>query len=313
MSLIQEPASYRGVVVEHAVGATKESQLPQFVAKFRALERYDFDEKIWVDWTSREDCEITAYLVLFDKKAKPIFHIEDIKNVFEWDGASLTGLDELDLEGVEVQFEVISDTYQDKARIKVTRIGKYDDAPGSGAVRKLDAEALAKLNTRFATALKQQSGGVKPVKAGKTTKAATTTKATTTKATPPPPPPAKTEEQASIDAAATVPDPVSEKTAKKPATSPAPGKKAPAAPPAPPKAPAAKTEAVETAPVEELTYEEAWAKCYDGKLPTVTDEQVATAFTGAMHRIAPKKTEGEITGEDWGKIADTVLGECGGG
>ena len=83
MSLIQEFAPYRGVVIEHAVGATKENQLPQLVIKLRALEKYDFDEKVWVDWTPRDDCEITAYLVLFDKTDNPIFHVQDIQNVFE--------------------------------------------------------------------------------------------------------------------------------------------------------------------------------------------------------------------------------------
>ena len=302
MSLIQEAASYRGVVVEHAVGATKESQLPQFVAKFRALERYDFDEKVWVDWTSQEACEITAYLVLFDKKAQPIFHIKDIQHVFEWDGASLTGLDSLDLEGAEVQFEVVSDVYDNKPRIKVVRISKYEDAPGSGAVKKLDTDELAKLNTRFAGALKQNSGGPKAASA-KTTKTTTTAK-TTTK--PPSPPPAKTEEQASTDAAAPIAEPVSEKTVKKPNP---PKTTKQSAPPKPPRA-GVKTEAV-VKKGRELTYEQAWAECYDGKLPTVTDEQVATSFTSAMHRIASGQDEGEITGEDWGKIAAAVLGECG--
>lgn len=305
MSLIQEAASYRGVVVQHAVGATKENLLPQFTARLRALERYDFDEKAWVDWTPREDCEINAYLVLFDKKMQPIFHVKDIQHVFEWDGASLAGLDELDLEGAEVQFEVISDTYDNKTRLKVARIGKYDDVPGTGGVKKLEADELAKLNARFSGALKTLSGGPKPVKAGKT---ATTAKTAKTAITPPTPPPAKTEAEASADAAAPVADPVPEKTIKK-ATKPA--KTTKPAPPAPPKAPAAKTEAV-VEKGRELTYGTAWAECYEGKLPTVSDEQLANAFTGAMHRIASGKVEGEISGEDWGKIADTVLGECGG-
>lgn len=309
MSLIQEAASYRGVVVEHATGASS-SGLAQLELKLRALQKYDFEEKKWIDWTNREDCEIKAFLVMFDSKDKPIFHVKDIQRVFEWNGASLIELNALDLEGVEVQFEVISEIYQEKLRIKVARIGMYEDVPGTGGVKKLDADELAKLNTKYATALKNLSGGPKAAsaKTTETTKTTTTAKITIT---PPGPPPAKTEEQASADAAATVPDPVPEKTTKKPIP-PVPGTTKPAAPPAPPKAPAAKTEAAETAPVEELTYEQAWAKCYDGKLPTVSDEQIATAFTSAMHRIAPKKTEDQVSGEEWGKITNTVLGECGG-
>lgn len=303
MSLIQEAASYRGVVVEHAVSATS-SGLPQLVVKLRALEHYDFDEKTWIDWTSREDCEITGYLVLFDKKGEPIFHVKDIQNVYEWDGASLTGLEELDLEGAETQFEVIQDTYEGKTRLKVARISKYDDVPGTGAVKKLDADELTALNAKFAAGLKKSGGGPKPVKATKTT---TTTTATTT---PPAPPAAKTEEEATADAAAPVAEPVPEKSTKK-ATKPKAPPVAPPAPPAPPKAPAKQT-ATEAVKGRELAYETAWAECYNGKLKTVTDEQLATAFTAAMHRIASGQAEGEISPEDWGKIADTVLGECGG-
>ena len=306
MSLIQEPASYRGVVVEHAVGATS-TGLPQFVAKLRALERYDFDEKVWIDWTPRDDCEITAYLVMFTAEQKEIFHVKDIQNVFEWDGKDIIALDGLDLEGAEVQFEVISEVYKEKPQIKVARIGKFDDAPGSGAVKKLDAAELVALNAKFSAGLKKSGGGPKAASA-KTGKTATTAK---TPATPPPAPPAKTEEQASTDAAATVPDPVYEKSAKTTKSTPPPAPCKPVAPPAPPKAPAAKTEAV-VKKGRELTYETAWAECYDGKLKTVTNEQLATAFTAAMHRIASGQSEGEISPEDWGKIADTVLGECGG-
>ena len=63
MSLITEAASYRGVVLEHAVGATS-SGLPQLVLKMRALDVHDSEEKTWIDYQGREDCEITAYLVL---------------------------------------------------------------------------------------------------------------------------------------------------------------------------------------------------------------------------------------------------------
>ncbi len=111
MSKIQEAASYRGVVVEHGVGVTN-SGLPQLVMKVRALERFDVADTTWIDWSAREDCEITAYLVLIDKKGNPIFHAKDIQKVFEWDGSSLQGLNLLDLENAEVQFEVQDHEYE---------------------------------------------------------------------------------------------------------------------------------------------------------------------------------------------------------
>ena len=198
MSLIQEPASYRGVVVEHAVGASS-TGLAQLELKLRALERYDFEEKVWVDWTSREDCEMKAFLVMYTKDQKEIFHVKAIQKVFEWDGKNLIELNALDLEGVEIQFEVISETYDNKTRLKVARIGEYDDVPGTGAVKRLDADELAALNAKFAAGLKKSGGGPKPASA-KTVKSGKAATTANTPTTPPPAPPAKTEEQAAAAA-----------------------------------------------------------------------------------------------------------------
>ena len=35
------------------------------------------------------------------------------------------------------------------------------------------------------------------------------------------------------------------------------------------------------------------------------------AFTRAMYAIAPSQNEEEIVAEDWVKITETVIGECG--
>ena len=131
MSKIQEAASYRGVVVEHAVSVTKEKGLPQLVMKLRALERFDAQDKEWIDWSGQEECEITAYLVLFNKNKEPIFHAKDVQKVFEWDGVSLMALNLLDLENAEVQFEVQDHEYNGKETVQVGNIRGYNDEPGS--------------------------------------------------------------------------------------------------------------------------------------------------------------------------------------
>lgn len=350
MSLITEKASYRGVLLEHAVGATK-SGLPQFIAKLRGLERYDAEEKVWVGWEAREDCEITAYLVLFDKKGDPIFHAKDIQKVFEWDGASLVGLEVLELEGAEVQFEVVEHTYEGKTSLQVAGIRGYNEEPGN-SVRKLDVDELAQLNAKFGNSLKKLSGGPKAASA-KTGKTATATaaaaaafnaanaasiaaakakdknnppastatakrgKSTATKKTtaPPPPPAAPTEADAVAEATKPVPEPVAEsklpvgeavKEFNKPAAQDAQAPPMPAPPTVVPT-----TVAGATADVRTLTYEEAWAECCNKRAKTVTDTQLATAFTAAMHRQAPGKTEKEISDTDWVLIADAVVGECG--
>lgn len=315
MSLITEPASYRGVVVEHAVSMTKEKGLPQFVAKFRALERYDSEEKVWIDWSGQEDSEITAYLVLFDAKGDPIFHAKDVQKVFEWDGTSLQGLNLLDIEGAEVQFEVIEHTYKEKTSNQVANIRGYNEEPG-GSVKKLDDDELTKLNAQFGASLKKLSGGPKAAKADKTTTATATAakakrgrpKKTTTA---PPPPTAPTEEEATTQAGTGTDIPVDEAIEEfkdEKTTTPA-TPTAPKAPPAPPTA--AKESAAPAADAETMTYELAWTKCYGKKAKTVDDKTIAAAFTAAMHRQAPGVSEDEISGEDWTLIAEAVIGECG--
>ncbi len=312
MSLITEPASYRGVVVEHAVSMTKEKGLPQFVARFRALERYDSEEKVWIDWSSQKDSEITAYLVLFDGKGDPIFHAKDVQKVFEWDGASLMALNLLELEGAEVQFEVVEHTYKEKTSLQVANIRGYNEEPG-GSVKKLDDDELAKLNAQFGNALKKLSGGPKVAKADKTT----TTKVAAKRGRPkktttaPPPPAAPTEEEATTEAGTGTDIPVNEAIEEfkdKKATPAAPG--VPKAPPAPPTA-AKESVTVAATGARTMTYEEAWTKCYGQKAKTVDDKTIAAAFTAAMHRQAPGVSEDEISGEDWALIAEAVIGECG--
>ena len=309
MSKIQEAASYRGVVVEHAVSVTSNG-LPQLVVKLQAVERYDVADKTWVDWSAREDCEITAFLVLIDKKGDPIFHAKAIQKVFEWDGVSLMGLNLLDLENAEVQFEVQDHEYEGKETVQVTNIRDYNDEPGS-SIKKLDDDELAQLNAKFGSTLKKLSGGPKVAKAGKTTTVTATAakrgrpKKTTTA---PPPPAAPTEEEATNEASKEVPEvPVEEaieEFKKENKVPPPPAAKA-TAPPAPPSV------AKNAAPAKTMTYEEAWTACYGKKAKTVDDVTITAAFTAAMHRQAPGKTEEEISGEAWALITEAVIGECG--
>ena len=312
MSLITEPASYRGVVVEHAVSMTKEKGLPQFVAKLIAVERHDSEEKVWVDWSNNEDREITAYLILFNKAGDPIFHAKDVQKVFEWDGVSLVALNLLDLENAEVQFEVVEHTYKEKTSMQVANIRGYNEEPG-GSVKKLDDDELAKLNAQFGTSLKKLSGGPKVAKADKsaTTKAAAKRGRPKKTTTAPLPPAAPTEAEATVEVTKEVPEvPVEEaiEEFKKENKVPPPPASAPKAPPAPP----TKESVAASAPaLAAMTYEMAWALCYEKKAKTVDDKMIAAAFSAAMHRQAPGASETEISGEDWALIAEAVIGECG--
>jgi len=310
MSKITTAASYRGVVVEHAVGASS-SGLPQLVMKLRALEEYDEAEKTWIDIQDRPDVEITAYLVLFNKLSDPIFHVRDVMKVFEWDGKSLVALNGLDLVDAEVQFEVQDHVYKEVPTVQVANIRGYNEEPGN-ALKKLDAGELGQLNAQFSAALSKLSGAPKvasakasvaPKKAVATATKAGTKKGNkrTTKAVAPKPPVAPTAEAAEAKAAEPVAElPVEEaveefKTAPKPPVAP-------------------KAKAAAKAPVavnDTTTYEGAWNECYTRKAPGVDDETLAAAFQAAMYRIAPNIAEENIEAGDWTKITDTVLSECG--
>lgn len=303
MSLITTAASYRGVVLEHAVGATN-SGLPQMVVKVRGLEFYDPEEKTWLPFGD-DGNEITAYLVLFNKKGEPIFHVKDVMRVFEWDGASLVGLNGLDLEGAEVQFEVAEHEYEGKTTMQVQNIRGYNDEPGN-SLKKLDAAELGQLNSKFTAQLKKLGGAPKVASAkapAAPPAAPKTTKKTAKKAAAPKPPAAPTADAAEAEAAAAAAEPelpVEEAVEE--------FKKAPPTPPkATPKAtPKAKKEVADT-----TTYEGSWNECYARKAAGVSDEILGQAFTRAMYTIAPNQTEDEIVPEDWTKITDTVIAEYG--
>jgi len=297
MSLISEAGSYRGVVLEHTASITKESGLPRMEIKLRALEFYDDDEKIWLPCEGDND-RITAFLTLFNKHKEPIFHARDVMRVFEWDGKSLITLNNLDLEGAEVQFEVAENVYNEKTSMKVQNIRGYNDEPGN-SLKKLDDAELSQLNAEFSAALKKL-GGAPKVASAKAKAPAVPAKATTKKATkkaapkPPAAPTAKAVEKLT-DASPELPVEEAVEEFQK-------------APPKPPKAaPKPATAVVDDA----TTYEGSWGICCAQKAEGVTDDALAQAFTRAMYNIAPNQSEDEIVAEDWQKITDTVTAETG--
>jgi hypothetical protein len=115
--LIKETGTYRGAILDHGVGQTKESALPQWQLSVQATEKYDFETNQWVNWAGRQDCEITGYLCMFSGKGEPIFHVANIMEAVEWDGKSLKSLNDLALQGVGIQFVVNENTYNGETRL----------------------------------------------------------------------------------------------------------------------------------------------------------------------------------------------------
>ena len=86
MSLITREGTYRGVASDSGVGLTTNG-FPQFVAQISALEFYDFDEKVWVDWSGQDE-EILGYFCLFGSNGKPTLTAKQIQKALGWSGQS---------------------------------------------------------------------------------------------------------------------------------------------------------------------------------------------------------------------------------
>ena len=71
MSLISQEATFRCRIVDHGISFTT-NQYPQWTARLRAVEIYDGEEKVWVDWSDVDENQITAYMVLIGSKGETL-------------------------------------------------------------------------------------------------------------------------------------------------------------------------------------------------------------------------------------------------
>lgn len=280
--LIKETGTFRGVVLEHGVSLSS-GGCPQFCAKLQAVEMYNWDTKEWENYSGHEDTEITAYLTLFTAESKPIFHVDAVMKVFEWDGASLAELDQKDLNGVGVQFNVVEHEYDGKVSMQVANISGFEDAPNTGSgVKKVDAKTLKDIDAKFGAALQKLSGGPKAATAPKKT-----TKKTTKKTAPKP----VVKEE----------NPIKELEAEAAADEAKESKPAVPAPPSKPK----------TQPKSGMTKDEAWEHCYNMKAKTVTDEQLTKAFLTSIEKIGGGVDDDALLPEQWAQVAENVVAEYG--
>ena len=163
MGLINRTGTFRGVVTEHGIGKTRKSDYPQLILALQAVEFWDEDESVWVDWSAEEECQINAYLVLFGGDDKVMFHTDACIKTFGWDAVSFTSLDNCIEDGeTKLQFLVAENEYEGNVTLQVSRIDHWDAEPGK-TLQKLDADDLKDLDKRYALPLKKVAG-VKPVK-----------------------------------------------------------------------------------------------------------------------------------------------------
>ena len=187
-SKIENTGTYRGVAIDHAVTESS-GGYPQLVLQLCATEYYDDETGEYID-VSDQGLEIYAYLVLFGGDGKATLNCSQVQKVFSWDGKSFTGLNELDISEMGLQFRVEENNYEGKTTNQVNWVDEFDAIPGR-SMKKLDAKGIKELDAKFNAALKQLGGAKAPAKPKSAPaippKAAVTKKATTKKAETAPP------------------------------------------------------------------------------------------------------------------------------
>ena len=299
MSLIDRAATFRGKVVGHGVSLTT-NEWPQFVLNLVATEIYDDEEKVWVDWTDVEQNEITAYVVLIGKNGEtPSFN--QIKKIFNWDGAAFRVLDDGDYSEVGIQFRVEEDTYLEKTRLKVAWIDEYDAEPGR-SVRKLNPDEMKKLDAKYAQLLKASGAKATPAKA----KGTITKKGI--KPTSPKGPVTKKDQTATeatslpskdITPSGTIPNSHTVEKSVPPALADL----------------ASQTTAKPAMPVDDLpaghcTKNEAWDEVVGLRDKKVDDKMLAESWAKALKEVGNGKAIEKFTDEDFFQVKEKVNAEC---
>ena len=188
MGPIDRIGTFRGTPTEWAVGKTK-NEYPQFVVRLTATEKwiesaeemsaFKMTEPGWLSWAEYEQ-SITAYLVLFNNDG-PIFNYEQVQIAMGWDGASFSGLAEMDHAGKTVLFRIEENDYNGKVSLQVAWIDEKD-APIERTLRALDPDKLRDMDSKYA--------GMMNIKtATAASKPSTPAAPTAPKATGPTPPP----------------------------------------------------------------------------------------------------------------------------
>lgn len=279
--LVDRTGTFRGRIVDHTVSTTKNGY-PQWVAQLVALELYDTDEGVWVDWSEYDVNEITAYMTMFGSKGEVVLNCQQIKKVTGWTGLSFGDLSELDLTEVGIQFRVEDNTYEGKTNKQVSWIDEYDAEPGR-TVRKLKPDEMKALDAQYAKFLKASGKKTAPVKAktkpqgpGKVTAKGVKT----------------TQKRGPVIKRSNDPlGPQAAQPTEQPPKTPA--------PPAPP--------ADDGLPDGVSSKEEAWETIYEMKAKEVTDEQIAVKWQATLKEVAPGVDQKKLTPHQWFLVREKML------
>jgi hypothetical protein len=241
----KEPGTYRGLLVEKAVGSTKpkvddngnviHNGLPQLVVRIQPEEVYDFEDREWYAVDQTNLLPDIGYLVLCSP-TQEMFHLADVRETLGWSGTTFKSLAELDIAGMKVQYRMAENEWEGKVTIQMQGIRPYDAAP-TGGLRAASDDDIKKMDAEFGGFLKNSAAKAK---------------ASTPKTTPKPPRPPKTPRAKEPEVNPLPPEPQKPKTPKTLPTTP------------PGSSTAADAESPVVGPIDQ--------KCLD-ELPTVSTEE----------------------------------------
>jgi hypothetical protein len=301
--LMKETGTFRGAITAHGVNLTEKSQLPQWCMTIQATEKYDFEKNEWMDYTFCQDNTLSGYFCLFTKEGKPTFHIGDIMATVEWDGTSLSGLNDMDLVGSGVQFNVEDHIWEGQSKLQITKVQPFEATPSKGGVRKMSEADAKALDAHFATQLKKIGGAPKPASAPPSAPKPST---------PPPTPGVVTQKKKAPKKQPTpeteVPDtPVEAEQLFPYLTN--------DAPKAPPLMPSVGPKKGNPEDAVTMSKDEAWEAAMIAKSPQVTDQEVVKSWQKNVKRVIDE-CEGYISDDDlneadWAGICKQVVAETG--
>lgn len=278
--------TYRGIIVSHALGKTREYEdkatkekkggLAQLVIKVVGNEEFDEVEKEWVDLPEDGEMVGTGYFVMVSNKQEKTLNCTQIEKIFQWDGTSLEELESADSADAGIQFRVEENTYEGKTTMQITWIDEFDAEPSRG-LRKMSPDDVKALQAKYSSVFKATKKVATAPKSETKPKTGAKPKVTATPKLDPAKETAKEVKEDDI--------PFEDKYNLGEGDS-------------PPEIPEANTST--------SSRKDAWEACYKLKSKDVTTEMLSDVWVKAIKKVAPGKTDKTITPAEWFQIQTIV-------
>lgn len=323
MNFVDTPGLYRGEIEQHSLGETKNGY-PQFVARFRATEKYvddlhelrhfheqgvveqkddgTFDPQ-WVDWAEFDE-HTTGYFVLFndpdtfDENSK-LLNYDQLQLATGWAGDEFDSLNNGTYNGKHVQFRVDEAEYQGQTQYKVNWIDDHDASP-TRELQQLDQDKVKSMDQKLKMGGGKKQKAAKPSKpsqgksggASKTKQSSSSSSESSSKPSSKSQSETQTEStpQENSDTAQPAESDDSSSTQEQETSS----------------AESAEQDTPSEQRLSEVTAEQAWDFVCENK-GDVDDTDVEDAWINACNEVGGDKDEDDFTNAEWAQVRDHVV------